>query len=242
MKMLKRRNLLPKSVRARRVRCRSLMILAAGSLLCMVSASTPIVADEPSDIIRIEEDWEVVLNEPNEDVDAPQFHTLMAPFAHFEPFHFQISWNYRGEPDFVSGGMQVLAWFGESCIGQKSYREDKLSICAETITWTSVLETNGCSLKFEVINGASQTWGAFGGSETSLTGPIYIPNLNFYSTDFSAANSWISYGANRVDLLRIKEVRRYNQVGQLIARDTTPRVVYELDTAAIILADDEDPE
>ena len=208
----------------------------------MTSASTPIVADDATDVFRVEEDWEVVLNEPDEDVDAPQFHTLMAPFANFEPFHFQISWNYRGEPEFIAGGMQVLAWYGEDCIGQKSYRDDKLSLSAETFSWTSVLQTSGCSLKFEVINGNSQTWGEFGGSETSLSGPIYIPNLNFYSTDFSASNSWISYGSNRVDLLQIKEVRRYNRLGQMIARDTTPRVVYELDSASIILGDENDGE
>lgn len=221
--------------RARYARWRSLVILAAGASVCLILVPSSLTAEDPANIVRIEEDWEVVLNEPNEDVDAPQFHTLMAPFAHFEPFHFQISWNYRGEPDFIAGGMQVVAWFGDTCIGKKSYREDKLSSYAETITWTSVLETNGCALKFEVINGSSQTWGSFGGSETSLLGDVHIPSLSDYSTDFSASNSWISYGSNRVDLLRIKEVRRYDTLGRLVARDTVPRVVYALDDDGIVL-------
>lgn len=240
--MLERRNELFAVARGRAARWGTLSILGVSALVCIVCVSSPLSADDPPEVMRVEEDWEVVLNEPNEDVDAPQFHTLMAPFAHFEPFHFQISWNYRGEPEFIAGGMQVVAWFGDSCIGKKSYREDKLSSYAETITWTSVLETNGCALKFEVLNGTSQTWGSFGGPETSLLGDVHIPNLNYYSTDFSAGNSWISYGSNRVDILRIKEVRRYDAQGQMIARDTTPRVVYELDDGGIFLNKDEEQE
>ena len=54
-------------------------------------------------------------------------------------------------------------------------------------------------------------------------------HLNGYSTDLSVTKSWISHGANRVNLLRITEVRRYDAEGNLISRDTTPRVVFELE-------------
>jgi hypothetical protein len=43
----------------------------------------------------------------------------------------------------------------------------------------------------------------------------------------SQENSYITYGANRVELMRIREVRRYDSEGNLISRDQTPRIVYE---------------
>jgi hypothetical protein len=213
---------------ARVVRARPVMVLSSGALLAMLLFSMPLAADEPPNVMRVEEDWEVVLNEPNLDMDAPQFHTVCAPFSNLDFFYLQVCWNYREQSEFAAGGLQLIAWAGDWCVGQKSYREDGLSTTAETITWTQAINTNGNVLTFEVLNGCSQTWGSFGGSETSLSGHVGIPDLNAYSTDFSVSNSWVSYGANRVNLLRIKEVRRYDGEGHLVSRDQTPRIVYEL--------------
>ena len=71
--------------------------------------------------MRVEEDWEVVLNDPGEDIDAPQFHTIISPFANLDSFHLQVCWNYRETPEFRPGGMQLIAWLGDWCVGNKSY-------------------------------------------------------------------------------------------------------------------------
>lgn len=204
-----------------------LSILALGTLLSILTICPPAYADE-RDVLRVEEDWEVVLNEPEADVDAPQFHTVIAPYSHMDSFNFQVCWNYREGYDFAAGGMQLRAWYGDYPVGKKSYREDKLSTAAETVTWTQSIATDGWHLTFSVSNGSSTTWSAFGGTELTLTGPVAMPNFNNYSPNYSVANSWISYGSNRVDLLRIKEVRKYDADGNLISRDPTPRVVFQL--------------
>ncbi len=206
----------------------SLIIFASAALLALFTFCPILYAEEAVDVMRVEQDWEVVLNEPGTDIDAPQFHTVISPFGNLDSFYLQVCWNYREEPDFVPGGMQLQAWQGEDPAGKKSYREDKLSTFAETITWTQTMQTNGSVLTLGIINGSSTTWGSFGGADTSLSGNVGVANLNGYSTDTSVYNSWISYGANRVNTLRITEVRRYDRDGKLISRDQTPRVVFQL--------------
>ena len=205
------------------------VVLGLGALVSLLMISPLLSADEPANVMRVEEDWEVVLNEPGENVDAPQFHTIISPYASLESYHLQVCWNYRELPDFAAGGMQLVARAGDWCVGSKTCRANRLSTVAETITWTAAIETNSSRLTFEIANGQSTTWGSFGGPESRLSGTVYVPHLNGYSTDFSADKSWISHGANRVNLLRITEVRRYDGEGNLISRDTTPRVVFELE-------------
>lgn len=177
--------------------------------------------------MRVEEDWEVVLNEPGESLSAPQFHTIMSPFGDLDSYHFQVCWNYRESPWVQNGGLQVLAWDGEASVGANAFREDALSASAETITWTQVLRTDGSTLVFRIKNGHSQTWSDFGGLETRLTGEAQVSDLSGYTPIAGVANSWVSYGSNRVDLLRIKEIRSYDINGTLISKDTNPRVVFQ---------------
>ena len=73
--------------------------------------------------------------------------------------------------------------------------------------------------------------GGFGGGDaTKLGGRVSVANLNGYSTDISAGESWVSYGGNRVEVLRIKEVRRYDADGNLLSRDENARVVYAFES------------
>lgn len=209
------------------------MVIAAAALAPILMCCQTARAGE-QDVMRVEQDWEVVLNEPDRDVDAPQFHTVISPYSDLDSFHLQISWNYRESELFSGGGMQLRAWCGEFPAGSKSYRDDKLSTTAETISWSQAMRIDGCgNLTFSVDNGSSITWGSFGGTDaTSLTGQtgrVVLPNLNSYTTATSVENSWITYGANRVDEIRIKEVRRYNSEGVLLSRDTTPKVIYNGD-------------
>lgn len=206
------------------VRKLALLCLVPIAVICQV-----LYADDSPAIMRVEQDWEVVLNEPDLQLDAPQFHTILSPCGNLDSYYLMVCWNYREQVDFASGGMQLLAYNGENLIGKKSYREDKLSTAAETISWTQVARTNGSVLSFEIANGSSTTWGAFGGSDTNLSGEVGVANLNGYSTSVSSANSWVSYGANRVNVLRIKEVRYYDAADNLISRDSEPKIVYQLE-------------
>ena len=140
--------------------------------------------------------------------------------------HARVTWNYREFPEFYGAGLQLQSWYGQQLSGQDSVREQALSSTAETITWTQVLKVSGNTGSFAVVNGQSNTWGTFGDAQRTVAVYADLPHLNDYSTDVSAANCRFSYGMNRVEQIRIKEVRRYSATGELLSRDTSDRVLF----------------
>jgi hypothetical protein len=188
------------------------------------SASGQAYLSEP--VIRVEEDWQLVLNEPNGDVDSPQLHTVMAPSDSMDASHAQVLWNYRETPGFVTGGVQLQSYSGETLLRRRSMEYGQLSTTAETITWTQSLTTDGVILAFEVNNGQSSSWGIFG-KDMRIDDTAGLPDLNSYSSEVSARESGVTYGSNRVDLMVITEVRRYGASG-LLSVDTVPKVVFAL--------------
>lgn len=200
--------------------------VACSSVVLLSTATTPITQANPEDpVIKVEEDWELVLNVPKESVTSPQFHTVMSPYGDLDSVYMQAVWNYRETPYFVSGGMQLQAYDGDYQVSRRSYREDPLSSVAETIAWTQSLETDGTKLTFTILNGQSTTWGSFGGSGVKLDYYGSVPNLDGYSTDVSAEESWLTFGANRADLLKIKQVRKYRASGA-VEVDNTQRILF----------------
>src|SRR5262245_5177887 len=110
-------------------------------------------------VTHIEEDWELVLNEPNNSKDSPQFHTVMSPVGNLDGFFAQVVWNYRELPDFQAGGLQLQSWNGEDLLRTRTVSTRELSTSAESITWTQSLDTDGSTLSFELKDGESTTWG-----------------------------------------------------------------------------------
>lgn len=209
------------------LRIKHRVLCGCAALMALVGSPLGAALDDDNKVTRIEEDWELRVNEPGPDKDAPQFHTVMSPTSNINSIYFQIGWNYCDNPDYRAGGLQMRAWDGDNEVGAKVARSDQLSTNAETISWTQVLKINDSALTFEIKNGNSTTWGAFGGgSETRLSGYSSLSNLNSYSPQVSTRQSWITFGANRVSQLRMKEIRYYNSDGDLIARDTTSRTIY----------------
>jgi hypothetical protein len=180
--------------------------------------------DNDPTVVRVEEDWELVLNEPDGDVGAPQFHTAISPFSGVGWLYAQVTWNYWELPDFQAGGLQLQAWSGDRSLYETSFGSTQLSTSSETVTWTQVMRTTGEQITFEVANGQSQTWGSFGGNQLTMTGHVSILDLNSYDPATSVSNSGVTYGANRVKSLAIVKVRYYG-VGGLITVDTTRRPV-----------------
>lgn len=176
-------------------------------------------------VVRIEEDWELDVNEPNGDTTAPQFHTVMSPASDLNSYHAQTLWNYRETPDFVPGGVQLHSYDGETLIRKRSIESGTLSTTAEEIRWTQSLETDGTTLTFSIYDGVSTTWGTFG-RDMNISSTANLAQLNDYSPDTSVANSCVTFGANRVQSLKIKRVRYYGATG-LLYTDTTERPVCE---------------
>jgi len=213
----------------------ALKAVAAFSLLAFIAVPVQVAFSDDQgspapQVVRVEEDWVLVLNQPNDSVNSPQFHTIMSPTGNIDGFYAQVVWNYREIPDFMAGGLQLQLWNGEEAIQFKSDREDPLSTAAETIRWTQALETNDGTLSFRITDGQSVTWGDFGEGLhlASAGGPAA---LNGYSPEVSVQNTCITYGANRVNVLAIGQVRYYGSSG-LIYVDETPRIVYQSTVAS----------
>ncbi|HSW44583.1 MAG TPA: hypothetical protein VLM89_03325 [Phycisphaerae bacterium] len=177
-------------------------------------------------VIRVEENWYLMLNEANGALNAPQYHTVMSPTGDLDGVYAQIVWNYREAPEYRAGGLQVQLWDDGELACYKSDREVPLSRSVEIIRWKQVLETNGQVVSFSIPFGQSGTWGSFGqGLTLSLAGGP--ADLSGYSPDVSVGNASVTFGSNRVNILGISSVSYYGPNG-LIAVDDTPRVAYRL--------------
>ena len=214
-------------VRARKLASLATLALTASVITVAVGPSALVVAADPevATVVRVEEDWKLVLTEPDNIAESPQFHTIMAPSVRLDYVCLQSTWNYHESPDYTPGGLQLQAWRGDDCVFAEGYLTSQLlSTQGETITWTQALSTDGPFLRFEILNGNSTTWGSFGGSTMRLVGTIHVPSLNGYTPELSVENSGVTYGANRVVVLAITGVRYYGTEG-LLYEDYTPRIV-----------------
>ncbi len=209
-----------------RLLAKRMVVLAALLSLCLLPAQ----ASEPAKVVRVEEDWELVIREPDAQTESPQISTVMAPGGNINGVYFAFSLNHRALPDYSAGGMQVQYWnegFGLDSMNNSHH--DLLATPGETVTWTQSLRVYGDQLIFRVKNGHSTTWGDFGGSgNLRLSKWTTLDDLNNYRTEVSVANSGIGYASNRVTSLVLKRVRGYTQYGDII-EDNTERVVFQHD-------------
>ncbi|MGI8982169.1 MAG: hypothetical protein ACR2FY_23300 [Pirellulaceae bacterium] len=203
-----------------------LLAVAAGLL---VAGSTRLFAVDGVNIVHVEEDWELVVLEPDSDTTAPQVTCMMSPTGDEDGLHMTFELNHKSGSQFVAGGLTMQLWNGESWVTTK--RGDSsaaMSTAAETVRWTQSMKINGTNLTFEIKNGTSSSWGGFGdGSEklksTTTWGPT---NIIGYSPETSVRLSGIGFASNRVQSLVLKRVRVYAPSGE-IHEDTTPRTVYQ---------------
>jgi hypothetical protein len=180
-----------------------------------------------ADIVRIEEDWELVVANPDAASFAPQVTSTLSPLGDLSGYYAVFDLNLRNLPVYEAGGMQLQVWNGDApVITKKSNVGTLLHNDNETITWTQTMWVSDGQLHFAVTNGNSETWGGFG-SGGSLTVDVehQLTNLQQYNPEVSVANSGIGFAAHRVTSLTLKAVRAYSE-GALEAQDTTPRVVY----------------
>jgi hypothetical protein len=213
---------------ARGVQSRKVRWLAVVAALVVLAGPGHVPAEEGQSepVLRVEEDWLLWVGQPSGPIYSPQFHTVMSPFGHTDSYFFQVTWNYRELPEFMPGGFQVQSWNDDVDLDTQNINSNELSRNAEVITWTQVLETNGTQLGFSVTDGMSSSWGQFGHPDTTIVHDGSLQDLSGYSTDTTVANSWITFGQNRVNLLKITAVRYYGADGQPLWEDTTDRVVY----------------
>ena len=195
--------------------------------LCIVGHNTVRASQSEDNVIRVEEDWELLVGETDADACAPQVTSVMSPVADVNLAYAAFDINHHSQPNFRPGGLQLQVWNNnEPLLSDNDPEVDTLRHQGETIRWTQQMSLNNGVLTFAITGGTSDTWGAFGGGErlrasvgTSLT------NFNGYSANVSIANSGVGFAGNRVQSLVLKRVRKYSAAG-LISEDSSPKVVF----------------
>jgi hypothetical protein len=96
------------------------------------------------------------------------------------------------------------------------------------VTWTQALYYENGRLHFKVCNGNSSTWGQFGYSQlVKLDCSWGVPHINTYTPVVSMAYSGPAYAGNRVQSLKINQIR-YTLSDATSFTDSTERIVHQL--------------
>jgi hypothetical protein len=178
-------------------------------------------------IVKVEEDWELRVLNPDPNVGGPQVTCAVSPTSDIRSVYAVFEVNHRSEPDFVPGGLQLQVWNGDRLLSVKNYPKSELLSCpGETVRWTQQVRLTDGSLVFEIHKGTSTTWGPFGGQGylKAITGTS-LTTLAAYHPAVSIEHSGIGFAANRVASLVLRKVRYYAADGT-VYESAEPRTVY----------------
>ena len=181
------------------------------------------------DIVAIEEHWELTVGEPDVSSSGPQICMMMSPTGGLDGNYFMFTLNHRSHPEYSSGGMQVQYWNGESLVDSKEGSTDQmLNHEGEVVTWTQKMTVQNGWLTFSVREGASESFGYFGGhGRLKFTVGTSLESLNGYKPALSLEESGVSFAGNRVRSLVLTKLRWWDSAGN----------VYELNAPIDIDAD-----
>ena len=184
-------------------------------------------AQSPSGVARVEEDWELVVNDPDTNDNSPQVTCVIAPLT-VDSGYLAVDVNFHSQPEYSAGGVQMHVWSPNTpMLVADSGLTAALGTQNETITWTTKMSVAQNDLTFEVVNGNSTTWGAFGNDgKLQLSVGALLASLDGYSSNVSLDNSGVPYASNRVTSLTLKAVRWYSASGVLLQQNTTPQLVH----------------
>lgn len=181
-------------------------------------------------IRKVEEDWEVLIADPDPTLDIPQIVTVFGPTNAFFDTHTVFELNHGTLPSFGEGGMQLQVWYGDYLVGYlRQQAPTELSTPGEIIRYTTVTRVTNDYLEMAVKNGTSTTYGSFG-NDGSLRARLYSyrNNLNPYEPNNSINHSRVTFGANRVTYFKRKAIRFYGNDGELFLEENADRFVHQL--------------
>lgn len=183
----------------------SLSMLVVG----LLAAGT---ASAQSSAMRIEEDWELAITQPDSQLDAPQVLVTVSPFSAGSTYYFEVDLNHASYPAYDSGGVQIRVMDDGTCLSQKRILSgSRLSVDSDVIRWTNIIERQSNGIAFGIANGDSLSWGTFGDSTSYVT--LQGARDFSYSPATSLAESGITYASNRVKALTLRRVRYVDSAG-----------------------------
>jgi hypothetical protein len=173
------------------------------------------VVASDTDVVLIEEYWELHIGGPDAARTAPQVTMVMSPLESLTGDFFAFTVNHWSYPEFASGGYQLQYWNGESCVSAlHGWKTSTLDQDGETVSWVQRLSLSEGHLKFQVLSGHGDTWGNFGGEGFTLSIPSQLERLNSYRPGTSITQSGIGYAGNRVSSLTLTKLRWITADGQ----------------------------
>jgi hypothetical protein len=182
---------------------------------------------------QVEEDWQVVVANPDPVAVGPQITTCVNPTSDPRGAFATFYLNYEDYPTWNPGGMQLKAYgvapdasTNPPVLDSARQGDGVCETEGETITWTQRMSVSGGNLNVNVVNGQSTTWGKFGQSGGSLGVSMSstVTDLSGYKPDYSVSKSGVSWQSNRVVSMTLLQVR-YFSGGKLVSTDSTPRNV-----------------
>ncbi len=181
--------------------------IRGGAVAALLVGCCSAVAAEPR-IYLIEEDWELIVNEPDPICNSPQITFFTSPTPS-ESDYFQLQMNYAADDDYSSGGFHVAAVRNDNIIDEaRSVTRRTLSTDGDLIRWTNVMAVFDNKIFFAVDNGDGLEWGSFGGPDYLVEMPAEgLHSLSGYTPQKSLDQVDIGFGANRVESLILKRVR-----------------------------------
>ncbi|TWU28339.1 hypothetical protein [Bythopirellula polymerisocia] len=182
-------------------------VLQLGCWIVVLGNVLPAFGDD-SDVIQIEEHWQLHVGGPDLGRTAPQVTMIMSPTNTLNGAFFAFTLNHWSYPEFEPGGYQLQLWQGENCVDVKhGAHSNSFANDGETITWVQRITLNEGSLKFQVVDGQSESWGSFGNEGFCLDISSQLTRLNSYLPAISLGQSGIGYAGNRVSSLTLTRLR-----------------------------------
>jgi hypothetical protein len=196
-------------------------------LLALCCVSPVAIAENADPIVRIEEEWELRVETPDRELDAPQIVMAFSPLGDISGLHATFELNHISSVLYAPGGLHLSVWNGETHLsvchaGNYAIMSDE----GETVRWTQVIQKQEDNLTFKIINGDSETWGVFGGND-ELALAVSMDGVDFtnYSPAVSVQESNVSYAGNRVRSLTLRKVKYIKASGD-VTEDNTERVAH----------------
>lgn len=199
--------------------------LALLSVALVICAHVPASADPPNLSLadRVEEDWVLVVDD-TVSADGPQLNTVMCPVGDLSQPAAVLDINYRHDPSFQPGGVQVLGYGAAGIFQSTTVSTQPLSQPNETIRWTQRMTLSGGKINYLIPATSSVTWGTSTNNTVLLSFESSVSSLGGYDPASSASNSggaWKTQGLKSLTLVQV----RYYQGNTLLWTDSTSRPV-----------------
>ena len=93
------------------------------------------------DLVHVEEDWQLVVGEPDSNTAGPQIACTMSPFGDINGLYFTHEVNHQSMPYWAPGGLTIHQWSGESVVqSMTSLENGYLPVATATLHPAAVLD------------------------------------------------------------------------------------------------------